>query len=572
MAWDLVTNIKGATGATGEAGETGATGATGAAGADGDAADIAAEIYGATAKTTPVDADTIGITDSAASNVLKKLSWANIKATIGAWYDAATRTLTNKDLTSGTNTFPTLNQNTTGSAATLTTGRTIRTNLASTSAPSFNGSANITPGVNGTLPVANGGSGRATATTPYGVIAAGTTATGAQQTISPGTAGQFLKSAGGSALPAMAAITQADVANLVTDLGKKSNGISIEGYGNAETTTYVKLGTLPIDDTSNKSNFLITGRLGGWVHDNQSFVSITLTNRSGAVDGNTVSAAVSVLGNNTNASAIVDIVVYKQADLSSIVYLKLDGYYAYALNVTEIYGAAVAHTGGGESTVGSEIWSLWDAPRFEVNQAGAALGYATPTAANHLTRKDYVDSATSAPVDRRQVNGSIFSIPRTAVYGLYGNIDTEYMHVVYLYPGSDMTIDTIDIPIKTGATATVTVCQIGVYEVAENGDLTLIGSTANDATLFNTSNSNATKALSAPVNLVGGTTYAFGLLHVTSGTEANFWGMDVEGFAAELTPRISGYYGSSTTTLPAEIDWWNVYKDTCAVYMRGYEA
>jgi hypothetical protein len=54
---------------------------------------------------------------------------------------------------------PTLNQNTTGSAATLTTGRTIQTNLASTSAATFNGSANITPGVTGTLPVANGGTG-----------------------------------------------------------------------------------------------------------------------------------------------------------------------------------------------------------------------------------------------------------------------------------------------------------------------------------------------------------------------------------------------------------------------------
>jgi hypothetical protein len=59
---------------------------------------------------------------------------------------------------------PTLNQNTTGSAATLTTGRTIQTDLASTSAATFNGSANITPGVTGTLPVANGGTGATTNT------------------------------------------------------------------------------------------------------------------------------------------------------------------------------------------------------------------------------------------------------------------------------------------------------------------------------------------------------------------------------------------------------------------------
>lgn len=71
-------------------------------------------------------------------------------------------------------TFPTLNQNTTGSAATLTTARTFRTNLASTSTASFNGSANVTPGVTGTLPVGNGGTG---ATTLTGLVkGTGTTA------------------------------------------------------------------------------------------------------------------------------------------------------------------------------------------------------------------------------------------------------------------------------------------------------------------------------------------------------------------------------------------------------------
>ncbi len=54
-----------------------------------------------------------------------------------------------------------------GSATKLQTARNIQTNLASTSAASFNGTANITPGVTGTLPVANGGTG---ATTAAGVI------------------------------------------------------------------------------------------------------------------------------------------------------------------------------------------------------------------------------------------------------------------------------------------------------------------------------------------------------------------------------------------------------------------
>lgn len=59
-----------------------------------------------------------------------------------------------------------LDLNTSGNAATATklaTARTIRTNLASTSTASFDGSGNITPGVTGTLPLANGGLGATTA-------------------------------------------------------------------------------------------------------------------------------------------------------------------------------------------------------------------------------------------------------------------------------------------------------------------------------------------------------------------------------------------------------------------------
>jgi hypothetical protein len=70
---------------------------------------------------------------------------------------------------------PTLNQNTTGSAATLTTARTIQTNLASTSSASFNGSANITPGVTGTLPIANGGTGQTTQTAAFDALSPATT-------------------------------------------------------------------------------------------------------------------------------------------------------------------------------------------------------------------------------------------------------------------------------------------------------------------------------------------------------------------------------------------------------------
>lgn len=48
---------------------------------------LGALINGATAKATPVDADMLPLMDSAAANVVKKLSWANVKATLKTYFD-----------------------------------------------------------------------------------------------------------------------------------------------------------------------------------------------------------------------------------------------------------------------------------------------------------------------------------------------------------------------------------------------------------------------------------------------------------------------------------------------------
>lgn len=59
----------------------------------------------------------------------------------------------------------------------------------------------------GTLGVTRGGTGRATSTTAYGLLAAGTTATGAQQTLAAGATTQLLVGGGASALPAWTTAT-----------------------------------------------------------------------------------------------------------------------------------------------------------------------------------------------------------------------------------------------------------------------------------------------------------------------------------------------------------------------------
>lgn len=59
---------------------------------------IGSLINGATEKPTPVDNDMVGLMDSAASNILKKLSWSNIKATLKTYFDTLYQSL-NSNLT-----------------------------------------------------------------------------------------------------------------------------------------------------------------------------------------------------------------------------------------------------------------------------------------------------------------------------------------------------------------------------------------------------------------------------------------------------------------------------------------
>jgi len=85
---------------------------------------IGSLINGATAKTTPVDADMVGLMDSAASNVLKKLSWANIKATLKTYFDTLYATVTHTHAQSD---VTNLVSDLAGKQATLVSGTNIKT-------------------------------------------------------------------------------------------------------------------------------------------------------------------------------------------------------------------------------------------------------------------------------------------------------------------------------------------------------------------------------------------------------------------------------------------------------------
>ena len=93
-----------------------------------------------------------------------------------------------------------------------TLGVTGATTLSSTL--EVTGATTLTGGLNTPLVVAQGGSGVATHTA-YGVIVGGTTATGATQTITPGTSGYLLASGGASAVPTWSAPAAGDSDQIV---------------------------------------------------------------------------------------------------------------------------------------------------------------------------------------------------------------------------------------------------------------------------------------------------------------------------------------------------------------------
>jgi parallel beta-helix repeat protein len=129
--------------------------------------------------------------------------------------------------------------------------------------------------------------------------------------------------------------------------------------------SYFKLATFPIDNAGNYSSVIVRGRMGGWVNTNQASWNVMMTNRSDYT-GDHVGAAVSVVGAVTD---ITDIVVYKQADLSAVAYLKVKSYYTFDIEM-EVLQATDSFDNTTTTPVGTEIWSLSTSPALAVSQAG----------------------------------------------------------------------------------------------------------------------------------------------------------------------------------------------------------
>lgn len=340
-------------------------------------------------------------------------SWQNPSSGSGTFSDTTFTLQDNADATKQTR-FE-LSGITTGTTRTITV-------------PNSNGTMYVTGGTD--VSVADGGTGRSTSTTAYGIIAAGTSATSAQQTISPGTAGQFLKSAGASALASFTTLTPTDVGlgnvNNTSDANKPVstatqttiNNLTLDnlkrvtkqGYNPAGSDTYYRLANFPIDDSGNWASILITGRLGGWVNTNMASWNILLANRSDAGDGVTIKASVSGIGNIWPALGCCDLVVYAQPDKSAILYIRVpsDQYFVYDLSYTSIQ-ATPAYTGIAETPTGVDVWHIWQeesiAPVSQTNEIGQLYG--TDWDTGEETTITYENEAYAETIAERYTGGRL---------------------------------------------------------------------------------------------------------------------------------------------------------------------
>ena len=166
---------------------------------------------------------------------------------------------------------------------------------------------------------------------------------------------------------------ESSITALNTAVAGKAKGTIVTGQGYSPgAAEYRQLATLPIDDSNNYCSLILSGRIGGWAEGNQAAWSVLLTNRSD-YSGNNVGSAVLGLGAVDIALLSTDIVVYKQADKSAIVYIKspIDSFWTYDFNASAVQ-AVVGYSSTPVTPTGSQIWSLSGANKFTQDSVGVA--------------------------------------------------------------------------------------------------------------------------------------------------------------------------------------------------------
>jgi hypothetical protein len=126
------------------------------------------------------------------------------------------------------------------------------------------------------------------------------------------------------------------------------------------------------------------------------------------------------------------------------------------------------------------------------------------------------------------------------------------LRLTYFTAKKSLTITQIRTMNGTAAVGT-TLARIGVYSVDGSGNLTLIGSTANDTTLWNTANTAYTKSFSASFVIARGSRYAVAPIVVGTSTAPTMYG-NAAMLASEggIAPQLGGLVGGQSD-LPSTV-------------------
>jgi hypothetical protein len=145
------------------------------------------------------------------------------------------------------------------------------------------------------------------------------------------------------------------------------------------------------------------------------------------------------------------------------------------------------------------------------------------------------------------------TIPRHLMTGSQATAVSGQIKIAYVTAQKSEQVAQVRTVCGTAAGATPTLCRIGVYGVAANGNLALLGATANDVTMWAAANTQYTRSLAAPFAKVAGQRYAVATMIVTAGTLPT-WPATTFQSATEwaVAPRISGVL-SGQTDLPASV-------------------
>lgn len=149
------------------------------------------------------------------------------------------------------------------------------------------------------------------------------------------------------------------------------------------------------------------------------------------------------------------------------------------------------------------------------------------------------------------------TMPRTGISSGQA-VASGTLNLTYFTARKTETITQVRVPSGgTAAGATPTLCRVGIYSEAGNGDLTLVASIASDTALWAATSTEYLRSFTASLSKVAGQRYALGLIVVSAAALPTFYqptspNSAIHGTIMARAPRLAGLVAGQTD-LPSSV-------------------